>query len=150
MSLGITNLSPLKARNREGGSSLLEVLIAVMVLALAGAVLVGGMFMARVVSDRTTTRQAVMTQLSDVAQELTSMPFIACGTTNDVYPTPAPATSMSLPPVVLTVEVLNSETNRWQQCLSDAQSADKGVQKITISTVVNGTPVSQTVVKVRG
>lgn len=136
---------------KDSGATLLEVLIAVMILAFAGTVLIGGLFMSKVVSDKSTQKREALAQLSAVVQELNSVPFVPCSTSSDeVYATPEPTTSSNLYPVELKVEVLDEATDGWVSCTANSGSPSRGIQRITISTQVNGQTYSQVMVKTRG
>jgi Tfp pilus assembly protein PilV len=133
----------------EKGSSLLEVVIAMLILGLSVAVLVGGLFISRLVSDRASLRAAALQQIAAVSEELTAMPFVPCNDPNNIYPTPAPDTSPVLPKVSLTVETLDVTTNTWLPCTGSAVDAKKGVQLVIISSSVNGKVLTGNVVKIR-
>lgn len=136
---------------KDQGSSILEVLIAIMILAFAGTILVGGLFMSRTVSDKSAVKREALAQLAEIAQQVNIMPFMPCSTaSNDVYPTPAPTSFPNLKNVTLKVEILDSATNTWATCTSSASSAEHGIQKITILTVANGQTFKQVLVKTRG
>ena len=135
---------------REKGSSILEVLIAVMIMALAGTVLVGGLYMSRVVTDRTTQKREVLAQLAEAANVINAQPYIPCEEQVDsVYPTPPTSQSSKLGDVQLKVEVLGTD-NKWNTCSLVPNSTQKGVQKVTLWNFVHGEKVSSVIVKVRG
>lgn len=135
---------------KDEGSSILEVIIAVMILALAGAVLVGGLYMSRVVTERTTQKREVLSQLAEAANVLNSEPYIPCSDTSDlVYPTPPTSLSNKLGEVSFKVEVLGTD-NAWGSCTQVTNAPQKGVQKITLWNTVHGETVSSVIVKVRG
>jgi Tfp pilus assembly protein PilV len=136
---------------KDDGASLIEILIALMILAFAGTVLVGGMFMARVVSDKSTVKRQALAQLSEIVQELNAMPFIACNNTTDaVYPTPAPTAYPKFNNVTVDVEVLDATSNSWVNCSASLSSPSHGIQRITVSTTINGQTFRQVMVKTRG
>ena len=137
---------------KEEGSSLLEVLIAVMILALAGTVLVGGLFMARVVTDRATVKREAIAQLDSISQTIASQPFIPCSVGSPtVYETPVPVDNSFLkdPNVTLKVEILDSATNTWLAC-GGSDSPNHGIQKVTIDLQANGQSYEKVIVKTRG
>lgn len=139
---------------KEEGSSLIEILIALLILAVAGTILVGGLFMARVVSNNSTLKRQAMEQLAEITNQLNSVPFIPCSTDKDsVYPTPAPTSFPQLNDVTLKVEVLDSTSGSWVTCSQDPQSPTHGVQKITVTTWLDRTKnkhYDQVLVKTRG
>ena len=143
---------------KEEGSSLLEVVIAILILGLSVAVLVGGLFISRIVSDRAALRAAALKQIAAVSQELSAMPFVPCTDANLNYPTPDPETSPKLPRVTLTVNTLDILTDTWQPCKGDAEDSKKGVQLVIIEPkdpngksfkVADGKPLQGNVVKIR-
>lgn len=150
-----------KTMTSETGSTLLEVLVAVVVLALTGTALVSGIYLSSAVSNAATSKSNTLTVLDDLGQQLTAMPFQDCSH-GDPYELPTPKNSLSdkLNPSSLKLEVQvlnpnfvnNTSNEQWISCVSSASTS--GVQRLILSAKPagnNGDKVfTKVVVKVRG
>lgn len=150
-----------KSLRLESGSTLLEVLVAVVVLALAGTALVSGIYLSSAVSNDATSKSNTLTVLDDVGQQLTAMPFQDCSH-GEPYDLPKPSNSLTekLQPSSLSMEVQvlnpnfvnNTSTDEWISCVSSASTS--GVQRLVITAKpagnTGGTVYTKVVVKVRG
>ena len=106
--------------------------------------------MSRVVTDRTTQKREVLSQLAEATNVINAQPYIPCEPPSDaVYPTPPTSQSSKLGDVQLKVEVLGTD-NKWGPCSIVAGSPAKGVQKVTLWNFVHGETVTSVIVKVRG
>lgn len=146
---------------RETGSTLLEVLVAVVVLALTGTALVSGIYLSSAVSNDATSKSNTLTVLDDLGQQLTAMPFQDCSH-GDPYVLPNPTNSLSekLNPSSLKLEVqvlnpdfvTNTSNEQWISCVASASTS--GVQRLILSAKPAGNSGGQiftkVVVKVRG
>lgn len=154
-------------KTSDAGSTLVEVLVAVIILALAGTALITGTYLSQVVSNKSAAKSNTLTFLDDIAQQISAMPFNDC-LEGDPYPTPtARDNSSDLDPNSLTINVqvfnpdaaTDSAAQVWLSCPKTAQVnppsyLSSGVQRIVIQAVPYGetdqTPMEKVLVKVRG
>jgi type II secretory pathway component PulJ len=133
------NLNSLRA---DRGASLLEVLIAMMIVGLLGVAIVGGLVLVRATSDRTEAKAAMLRQLTDAATDISLRPFVPCAP-GTLYASPAP-----LNPTVI-VQVTNS-TGAWVACDGTNNTAASTIQKVTLRTTFSGKTYERVLMKAKG
>ncbi len=130
----------------ERGSTLVEVLVAVLVLGTTGLAVLGGMYTSIAVSDVHRKEATAATLARDYTEAISGLSYTECGGPGD-YAVPA----ASLPdldgydPDVTSVEYWNVATKTWTNACSSS-----GLQRVTVVvSSPDGRVTEQSVVVVR-
>lgn len=124
-------------RLQDAGSSLVEVIIALMVLGLAGAAVVGAIFVSRSLPAHLGDRHDALTALDAAAQSVLIQPFAACATPLP-YATPTSANpnyAYSLSATTVHYDAAAGSTS--VPCDGTGDSAQQTMQIVKVALTVN-------------
>lgn len=126
--------------SEDSGSTLLEIVLATMLLTIAGVALVGGLIASRAVQQKTAAKAAAMSKFAEVVEEVNQQPYANCYGNNSVYPRP----KIMGPNDELSVQIWRN--GGWVNCYSSS-GTDNPVQLIKISMSVNNEIFEEKLVK---
>lgn len=135
---------------RSTGSSLVEVLIATMILGVSALAIVGGLFISRTSTDRLSEKSAALSDLALLSQQVAMMPFISCSATSNTSPYSAPSApaGSKLTAIAVSVEVAGATLGAMQPC-GTPSAQQQPLQLVTVSASFRGETLSRSVLKVR-
>ena len=128
----------------EAGDTLIEVLVALVVMGMAFAVIVGGIGTAIIGASLQQNQTATDSLVRSAAEKIASPtddPYVTCATTS-TYSVPTPPAGFSV--TVTGVAFWNPTTNTFDQSppsCAGAPPTDSGLQLVTVSAAATGTDV---------
>ena len=143
-------------RRPQAGETLVELLVSITLLGVAGAAVMGTLLMGTRASSVTTGSSVNQNVLRNWAEQVEAMPYVLCA-----YPTkiPAPYQNIPVPPTGTSLAI--TQIRYWDGSAYQLSGPscldvnDKGLQEVTLqatsNTIVTGDPQTQLViVKRRG
>ena len=127
----------------DRGASLMEVLIAMLIVGLLGVAVVGGLVVVRATNDRTQAKAEMLRELAEAATDVSLRPFTPCAASPDpLYASPEP-----LKPAIK-VEVMNS-SGTWTACNGASGTASATIQRVTLTTEFGGKSYDRVLMKAK-
>lgn len=124
-------MSPNFGYASEAGSSLVEVVLAAMILSLTTIILVGGLLTSRLVQDRAQSKADLLAQFDSAVSEIALQPYQECWNSPRPYLTPSTPSGFQID----TPSVLRS--GNWIPC----STTDTGVvQLLTVRAKIGDLP----------
>ncbi|MFB7176106.1 prepilin-type N-terminal cleavage/methylation domain-containing protein [Streptomyces sp. NPDC056257] len=117
-----------RLRRGEEGETLIEVLVAVVLMGVAFAAILGGMGTAIISSAAQQKVTGADSVIRSAAEKVVSAPYVSCA---GGYPTPTPPAGYT---VTVTIEYWDGVGTFGQTC----PTADTGVQKVTLTVRSTG------------
>lgn len=140
-------------RGNQSGSTLVEVLVATMILAVTGISITGSLLVSRKTTDSLAYKGAALRDLALISQQVAMQPFIACpaSAAPSPYATPAVPSGSRLESVTVTVAVADPSgaIGTMQGCTGSASSQTQPMQVVTVSATYRGQQLSKSIMKVR-